>query len=70
MKRVNSLLIIASLFAAKAAAHTSALPHSHPHTEQTGVLNSILAIGGLSILAAIAWYASQQASKRATASAR
>jgi hypothetical protein len=33
-------------------------------------LNSILAIGGLSILAAIAWYAIQRASKRTTASAR
>ncbi len=64
MKRVFSLLAIASLFAARAAAHTTVVPHSHPHSEQAGDLNSALAIGALSIVAALAWYATRQAARK------
>ena len=65
MKFTSRLLIVLSLFAAKAAAHPTALPHGHPHTAETGALNSTLAIGGLALIAGAAWFANWKLSKTA-----
>lgn len=65
MKFTARLFIVLSLFATKAAAHPTVLPHGHPHTDEAGALNSILAIGGLALIAGAAWFANWKLSKTA-----
>ncbi|MGK0240031.1 MAG: hypothetical protein ACKVGW_17740 [Verrucomicrobiia bacterium] len=65
MKFTSRLFIVLSLFAAKAAAHPTVLPHGHPHTDEAGALNSTLAIGGLALIAGAAWFANWKLSKKA-----
>lgn len=65
MKLTSRLFIILFLFAAKAAAHPTVLPHSHPHTDEAGALNSALAIGSLALIAGFAWFANWKLAKSA-----
>lgn len=65
MKLASRLFIALSLFAAKAMSHPTVLPHEHPHTDEAGAINSVIAIGGLAFIAALAWFANWRLAKRA-----
>jgi hypothetical protein len=67
MKLTSRLFVILFLFAAKAAAHPTVLPHAHPHTEEAGTMNSAIVIGGLTIVAGLAWYANWRLAKNSKA---
>lgn len=68
MKHASRLFIVLTLFAAKALAHPTVLPHDHPHTDEAGATNSALAIGGLALVAGLACFANWRLAKKAKTS--
>ena len=67
MKLTSRLFVILFLFVAKAGAHPTVLPHAHPHTDEAGATNSAIAIGGLTLVAGLAWFANWRLAKNSKA---
>ncbi len=63
MKKIHQLLALPALFAANASAHTSSLPHAHPHANEPATLIFALAAILLGLFVLATWFTNKKSRK-------